>query len=120
MYVDAFGVPVVYVNSRGSLEYMPGMMGAMMKKHGFRMNGLRKIYADGAEPIETGIPEAIGAEIELRSRNRRADIRFYDQDILPGSWLSKHLILKPDTKVGIRSYEANHRDRLSGKKERTK
>ena len=31
LYVDAFGVPVVYVNSKGSLEYMPGMMGAMMK-----------------------------------------------------------------------------------------
>ena len=30
MYVDAFGVPVVYVNSKGSLEYMPGLMGKMM------------------------------------------------------------------------------------------
>ena len=108
MYVDAFGVPVVYVNSRGSLEYMPGMMGAMMKKHGFRMNGMSRIYADGAEAIETGIPEARGAEIALGPRKRSADIRFYGQDILPGNWLFKHLILKPDTKAGIRSYEANH------------
>ncbi len=108
MYVDAFGVPVVYVNSRGSLEYMPGMMGAMMKKHGFRMNGMSRIYADGAEPIETGIPEASGAEIELSPRKRRADIRFCGQDILPGNWLFKHLILKPDTRAGIRSYEAKH------------
>ena len=107
MYVDAFGVPVVYVNSKGSLEYMPGMMGAMMKQHGFRMNGMSKIYADGAEPIETGVPEAIGAEIELTPHRRRTDIRFHGQDILPGNWLFKHLILKPDTKAGVRSYEAN-------------
>ena len=107
MYVDAFGVPVIYVNSRGSLEYMPGMMGAMMKKHGFRMNGLSRIYADGAEPIETCISEAIGAEITLKPQKRRAELRFYGQDILPGNWLFKHLILKPDTKAGIRSYEAN-------------
>ena len=107
MYVDAFGAPVVYVNSRGSLEYMPGMMGAMMKRHGFRMNGMSRIYADGAEPIETEIPEAIGAEVELTPQKRRADIRFHGQDILPGNWVFKHLILKPDTKAGIRSYEAN-------------
>ena len=107
MYVDAFGVPVVYVNSRGSLEYMPGMMGAMMKRRGFRMNGMSKIYADGAEAIETGIPEAIGAALELRPQKRRADIRFHGQDILPGNRLFKQLILKPDTKAGIRSYEAN-------------
>jgi len=29
------------------------------------------------------------------------------QYILPGDWLFKHLILKPDTAAGIRSYEAN-------------
>ena len=51
IYADAFGVPVVYVNSKGSLEYMPGMMGAMMRRRGFRMNGLSRIYADEAEPI---------------------------------------------------------------------
>lgn len=60
MYVDAFGVPVVYVNSVGNLEYMPGMMGSMMKKHGFRMNGMSKIYAGNAIPINAGmIPLAI-------------------------------------------------------------
>ena len=107
MYVDAFGVPVVYVNSKGSLEYMPGMMGAMMKQHGFRMNGMSKIYADRFESIETDIPEAIGADITLTSKKRRADIRFHGQDILPGNWLFKHLILKPDTNAGIRAYAAN-------------
>ena len=107
MYVDAFGVPVVYVNSKGSLEYMPGKMGAMMKQRGFRMNGMSKIYADGAEPIEAGIPEAVGAEFKFSPQKRRSDIRFHGQDILPGNWLFKHLILKPDTKAGTRSYEAN-------------
>lgn len=107
MYVDAFRVPVVYVNSRGSLEYMPGMMGAMMKQHGFRMNGMSKIYAEVAEPIETSTSGAIGSEIKLSPQKRRSEIRFHGQDILPGNWLFKHLILKPDTKAGIRAYEAN-------------
>ena len=107
MVVEAFGVPVVYVNSVGSLEYMPGMMGAMMKKHGFTMNGMSKIYAGSAQPIDAGIPEAVGAELALSPHRRVKDIRFHGEDILPGNWLFKHLILKPDTKAGIRSYEAN-------------
>ena len=108
LYVDAFGVPVVYVNSTGSLETMPGIMGTMMKKHGFRMNGMSRIYAHSSKPIETAIPEAVGAEIELHPGKCMKEIRFYGKDILPGNWLFKHLILKPDTKAGIRSYEANH------------
>ncbi len=107
MYVDAFAVPVVYVNSVGSLEYMPGMMGAMMKKHGFRMNGMSRIYANDGIPIETKIPEAIGWQTDLQPGRRRKDIRFHGQDILPGNWLFKHLILKPDAAAGRRSYEAN-------------
>lgn len=107
MYVDAFGVPVVYVNSKGSLEYMPGMMGKMMKKHGFRMNGMSRIYAVNADSIETDMPEAIGAVVNLTPHKRRKDIRFHGDDILPGNWLFKKLILKPDTKAGILSYEAN-------------
>lgn len=107
LYVDAFGVPVVYVNSKGSLEYMPGKMGAMMKRHGFRMNGMSKIYAPDAVPIPTGIPEAIASEIKLCPKQRVKDIRFYGDDILPGNRLFKHLVLRPDTEAGIRSYEAN-------------
>ena len=107
IYADAFGVPVVYVNSKGSLEYMPGMMGAMMRRRGFRMNGLSRIYADEAEPIETGIPEAFGVQTELSPHKRGKDIRFHGEDILPGNRLFRALILKPDTKAGIRSYEAN-------------
>ena len=107
LYAEAFGIPVVYVNCKGSLEYMPGKMGAMMKKYGFRMNGMSKIYAPDAVPIPVEIPEAIGAEIELSPKWRVKDIRFYGNDILPGNFLFKHLILKPDTEAGIRSYEAN-------------
>ena len=107
MYVDAFSVPVVYVNSKGSLEYMPGMMGAMMKKHGFRMNGMSRIYAYDEKPIETNIPEALAAEIDIHPEKRKREIHFYEKDILPGNWLFKHLILRPDTKAGIRSYERN-------------
>ena len=105
LYAEAFGVPVVYVNSKGSLEYMPGLMGAMMKKQGFRMNGLSKIYAADAAPIETEVSEAVGAELALRPKTRGAEIRFYGQDVLPGNWLFKQLILKPDTKAGLRAYQ---------------
>lgn len=108
MYVEAFGVPVVYVNSKGNLEYMPGMMGEMMKKHGFRMNGMSKIYANDAIPIDTDIPEAVGADVGIISKHRIKDIRFHGNDILPGNWLFRHLILAPDTKSGLKSYEANH------------
>ena len=107
LYVDAFGVPVVYVNSVGKLEYMPGMMGAMMEKRGFKMNGMSRIYAPKASPIKTGIPEAVGAEVFLSLQKRNKDIRFYGEDILPGNRLFKQFILKPDTKKGERSYEAN-------------
>ncbi len=107
LYVNAFDVPVVYVNSVGKLEYMPGMMGKMMKNHGFTMNGMSKIYAYKASKIDVDIPEAIGSDIDISSKKRKKDIDFYGDDILPGNWLFKHLILIPDTKRGIRSYEAN-------------
>lgn len=106
-YVDAFGVPVVYVNSKGDLEYMPGKMGAMMKKRGFHMNGMSRIYAETAVPIKTDLSEAIGAEVALEPRARKKDIRFYGEDILPGNWLFRHLIMAPDTKAGIELYEKN-------------
>lgn len=107
MYVEAFGVPVVYVNSKGNLEYMPGMMGEMMKKHGFRMNGMSKIYANDQVPINIGIPEVFGAEVSVSPKRLVKEIKFHGKDILPGNWLFKHLILAPDTKAGLKSYEAN-------------
>ena len=106
LYADAFGVPVVYVNCVGDLEYMPGMMGAMMKRSGFRMNGMSRIYAPEGKEIPTEVPEAVGMEVSLSPQRRKKDIRFYGEDILPGNRLFKLLILRPDTEAGIRSYEA--------------
>lgn len=106
LYADAFGVPVVYVNCVGDLEYMPGMMGAMMKRSGFRMNGMSRIYAPEWKEIQTEVPEAVGMEVSLSPHRREKDIRFYGEDILPGNRLFKLLILRPDTEAGIRSYEA--------------
>ena len=108
-YVEAFGVPVVYVNSTGELEYMPGKMGAMMKKYGFRMNGMSRIYAQESVPINTDIPEIIGAEVDIQPKKMHKEIRFYGEDILRGNWLFKHCILKPDTEAGIKSYESEHK-----------
>lgn len=105
LYVDAFTVPVVYVNSVGDLEYMPGVMGAMMTRHGFRMNGKSRIYAPAGAAILTDVAEAVGWEADLQPRRRQRDIPFYGQDILPGNWLFKHLILKPDARAGLKAYE---------------
>ena len=106
-YVKAFGVPVVYVNCKGQLEYMPGKMGAMMARRGFRMNGLSQIYANDATPIHTEIPEAKGVDVDIRPQRLHHEIKFHGNDILPGNWLFRWLILKPDTEAGIRAYEKN-------------
>ena len=98
LYVDAFDVPVVYVNSVGKLEHMLAVMGNLMKKHGFRMNGMSRIYAHKASPIDVGIAEVIGSDIDLSPKKWSKDIHFHREDILPGNWLFKHLILTPDTK----------------------
>jgi omega-amidase len=107
MYAEAFGVPVVYVNSKGKLEYMPGKMGSMMAKAGFRMNGRSKIYAPQGENVQTGIAEAVGMDVSLSAQKRKKEIKFYGEDILKGNWFFRTFILKPDTKAGIRSYEKN-------------
>ena len=107
LYADAWGVPVVYVNSRGSLEPMPGKMGEMMRRRGFRMNGMTRIYAPDAVPIPGEMPEAVGAEVKIHSKRRVRDIRFYGDDILPGNRLFRRFVLKPDTEAGIKAYESN-------------
>lgn len=106
-YADAFAVPVVYVNSKGKLEYMPGKMGAMMARAGFAMNGMSKIYADGAVTIDTGIPEAVGIEINIVPQNLKKEIHFYENDLVKGNYLFRKFILKPDIQNGIRLYEEN-------------
>ena len=106
LYVDSFDVPVVYANCTGKLEYMPGRMGSMMAKHGFRMNGMSRIYAHDMKPLDTGIAVAVGADVTLNTKRRIKDIRFYGEDILPGNRFFKRFILKPDTEAGISMYES--------------
>ncbi len=105
MYEETFGVPVVYVNSKGKLEYMAGRMGRMMQKAGFAMNGFSKIYATDGTTITCDVEEATGAGIEIVPRRRRKDIHFYGEDMIKGNWLFRQFILKPDTKAGIKIYE---------------
>ena len=71
---------------------MPGTMGKLMAKAGFKMNGKSKIYADG-KIIETGTPEAIGMEVSLSQNSLRHEIRFYKDDIINGNWLFRKFIL---------------------------
>lgn len=104
-YAEAFETPVVYANSIGALEYMPGKMGRMMKKAGFRMNGRTKIYGSDCKQIPCEIPEAVGIETDLVNKSRKSDIRFYGEDINKGNWFFRKFILEPDTKNGIRQYE---------------
>lgn len=110
-YEKAFNIPVVYVNSKGKLEYMPGRMGRMMEKAGFTMNGMTKIYYrnyPSGTDIESDVKEAIGADVTICPRRRQGDIRFYGNDISKGNWFFRRFILKPDTKAGLRAYEVNH------------
>ena len=108
LYADSFGVPVVYANSVGALEEMPGKMGEMMAKKGFRMNGGTKIYAAEGRPIPTEVKEAVGMEVPIHSKKRIRDIPFHGRDILPGNFFFRQFILKPDTEAGIRAYEEQH------------
>ena len=107
LYAAAFGVPVVYVNSVGALEEMPGKMGEMMAKKGFRMNGGSRIYDAEGRPISTEVKEAVGMEVKIHSKKRIRDIPFHGQDLLPGNFFFRQFVLKPDTAAGIRMYEEN-------------
>lgn len=104
LYVDAFGVPVIYINSFGKLEHMPGIMGLMMKLAGFRMNGKTEIYALGGEGILHGIKGVKGHAINLSEKKRKKDIEFFGRDLIKGNFLFRHFILAPDILMGIRLY----------------
>lgn len=103
-YENAFGVPVVYINSIGKLEYMPGKMGSMMRKSGFTMNGKSKIYCDGAKEIPCTVKEAMGIETDITPHRRVKDIRFYGEDLIKGNLIFRRFILQPDIKYGIKLY----------------
>lgn len=106
-YMNAFGVPVVYVNSKGKLEYMPGKMGLLMAKAGFIMNGRSKIYSKFGTGISTDLTEAFGMDVELAANRLKQNIRFYGNDLIKGNWFFRQFILKPDTKAGIKVYNRN-------------
>lgn len=105
VYEETFGVPVVYVNSKGKLEYMEGKMGRMMQRAGFTMNGLSKIYATGGTAIICDVEEATGVEIEIIPRRLQKEIRFYGDDMIKGNRFFRQFILNPDIKAGIKIYE---------------
>lgn len=104
LYSDAFGVPVIYVNSVGKLEYMPGIMGLLMRLFAFTMNGKTRIYATGGESILQDLKEGIGHDIILSEEKRKKDIVFYGDNLLKENVLFRHIILKPDILIGIRQY----------------
>ena len=117
LYVSAFDVPVVYANCTGALEEMPGKVGAGMKKRGFRMNGMSRIYSSDKEQIGTDVPEAIGAEVPIHSKRRVKDIPFFGGYLTPGSTLYRAFVVKPDINWAVKYYGKNH---LSAVEARTK
>jgi omega-amidase len=111
-YVEAFGVPVCYVNSVGKMGFMLGITGRMMKRAGFQLNGLSRIYSSEGTPLHSNVHEAIGLDVLLTQKTRVKDIVFYGDDIKRGNFLFRHLILKKDIKDGIRFYESNKGNRI--------
>lgn len=105
LYQQAFGVPVVYVNSVGPLEYMPGMMGRLMARAGFCMNGRSKLYHQGGRELSCGPAEAVGVEITPVPGKLSRSIPFYGDDLLKGNRLFRLLVLQPDTRWGLRLYK---------------
>ena len=119
LYVSAFDVPVVYVNSTGALDEYPGKVGAKMMERGYRLNGLSRIYASDAAPIETDIPEAIGAEVKVHSKRRVKDIPFYGGYLTPGHTLYRAITLKREALWAVKYYGKNRIpaiERITGEK----
>ena len=107
LYISAFDVPVVYANCTGAMDEMPGRVGARMKKHGYRMNGMSRIYSTDIETIETDVPEAIGAEVPIHSKRRIRDIPFYNGYLTPGHNLYRSITVKQDIKWAVKYYGKN-------------
>lgn len=103
---------MVYVNSRGKLEYMPGLMGRLMKKLKFTMNGKTKIYIKEGIKITNLPKDANGYEVELSDQKRVKDITFYGDDLIRGNVFFRHFILKPDIFIGVSRYNKNIKKKL--------
>ena len=108
LYVSAFDVPVVYANCTGALEEMPGKVGTGMQQRGFRLNGMSRIYGTEDKPIETDVPEAVGAEVPVHSKRRVRDIPFYSGYLTPGNTLYRTFVVKRDILWAVKYYGKNH------------
>lgn len=115
IYQNAFGVPVIYVNSVGRLDRMLGYTGRMMMRAGFRLNGLSKIYSETGSMINGGIKEAAGIEVNLTGNSCEHDIIFHGKDIAKSNWLFRKIILPVDIKKGKRFYDANKQEGITVK-----
>lgn len=107
LYISAFDVPVVYVNSTGAMDEMPGKVGARMQKRGYRLNGMSRIYGSKEEHIETDVAEAIGEELPIHSKRRVKDLPFYNGYLTPGHSLYRAITVKRDTMWAIKYYGKN-------------
>ena len=104
-YLEAFGVPVIYINSVGKLEYMPGVMGAMMRLFGFCMKGKTEIYSTSGEVIDCDVVGAKGLRTALVKEYRKKDIDFWKDDLTKENLLFRLFVLKPDIKIGMKRYQ---------------
>lgn len=104
-YAEAFDVPVIYVNSKGRMDPMPGWTGRMMMQAGFRLNGLSKIHSTQGKPLPSPRKEVLGLEVALTPKHRVRDIRFHGNDITPGNRLFRRVLLPWDVRAGIRFYQ---------------
>ena len=107
LYISAFDVPVVYASCTGEMDEMPGKIGERMKKHGFRLNGMSKIYGSDDVPIETDVPEAVGAEVPIHSKRKIRDIPFYNGHLTPGHGLFWASAIKRDAMWAVKYYGKN-------------
>lgn len=103
-YVEAYNVPVAYINCKGKLDYMMGKTGEMMMKASFVLNGMSKIYSVSGTKLNGVSKEIIGISVNLVPQKMKKEIKFYGEDIVKGNWLFRKLILVPDTKKGKEYY----------------
>ena len=107
LYISAFDVPVVYVNCTGEMDEMPGKVGERMRKRGFRLNGMSRIYGTKEDTIETDVAEAIGEEVPIHSKRRVKDLPFYNGYLTPGHSLYRSITVKQDVMWAIKYYGKN-------------
>lgn len=105
LYVNAFCVPVVYINSYGKLEHMPGITGKLMSFLNFTMNGKSKIYGSGCENIKLTQKNIIGCETILYENYKTNEILFYGLDLIKGNSFFRKTILKMDIFLGLKKYK---------------